>query len=520
MHNRYKLRLARITGVFILALAALAPVAQLGAAADGSGNQIYSPLVSVSNGNFPNCRLGVGSVAQGSIVNYNYKPLNIGWYIDWSVGLPAVDDLEYYPIIGVKQDTSITNTYLPSYHITPTLTLDPGGLGPIVQAHKGQTWIIGNEIDRVGPDQNATLPDMYSQVYHDAYEFIKGIDPTAKVAIGSVVEITPLRLQYLDMVLAAYRAKFGVSMPIDVWNIHLYILQEVATDWGAKIPPGINVMTGTLYTPPQSIDINVFRSQVVTMRSWMKSRGYQYTPLIITEFGALLPYWWLHGSYGISFSAMEKFNKDSIDYLSVITDTSMGYPLDGYRLVQQGALYSLNDDSTLDNGGEPDLRWGTYLFTSTNPYPLSVMGAYYRDQIASQYMHTVDLFPYSWSTSPGSIIITPGLTVSPVLNVLVGNSGNDYPMSMTTLISPVVQFVDVTSGTNDLVGIDILPPFTGCGNTSLAEVVWPNLSVGRHTMRIEVDPEGQVVESLKSNNVMTVSIVVGTYGVYLPLVMR
>jgi hypothetical protein len=506
MLKQYKSRLARITGVFIIALAALASVVQMGAA-DGSGYRIYLPLVSGGNGNFPNCRLGVG-VAQGSIANYNYKPLNIGWYTDWGVHLPAVDDLGYYPVIRVTQDKSITNTYLPSYHITPTLTFDPGGLGSIVQAHTGQTWIIGNEIDRVG--QNATLPDMYAQVYHDAYEFVKGIDPTAKVSIGSVIEITPLRLQYLDMVLAAYRAKFGVSMPIDVWNTHFYILREVANYWGASIPPGINVITGTLYTPPQNIDINIFKSQVMTLRTWMKSHGYQDRPLIVTEYGALMPLWWLD-DFGVTQSDMNNFNQQAANYMYTAIDPSLGYALDGYRLVQQSALYSLDDDTPYYN----DFSWGTFLFRSTSPYTLTSMGAFYRDHIATSILANVDLYPYRWATSPTPLIISPSSTITPLFSVSVVNAGNTYAP-----VSPTLRFFDVTDDPAILVGDAVLPPSEGCGSMSSASIIWPNLGVGVHQMRIVVDPDNQIIESLKTNNVMTATVLVGTQGVYLPLIER
>ncbi len=47
-------------------------------------------------------------------------------------------------------------------------------------------------------------------------------DPTAKIIAGSIVQATEIRLQYLDMVLEAYRTRYGVLMPVDVGAAQLH----------------------------------------------------------------------------------------------------------------------------------------------------------------------------------------------------------------------------------------------------------------------------------------------------------
>ena len=42
--------------------------------------------------------------------------------------------------------------------------------------------------------------------YHELYTLIKGADPTARLAIGGVIQATPLRLEYLTKVWNEYRA--------------------------------------------------------------------------------------------------------------------------------------------------------------------------------------------------------------------------------------------------------------------------------------------------------------------------
>ena len=46
------------------------------------------------------------------------------------------------------------------------------------------------------------------------------------MAIGGVSQVTPLRLDYLERVLAAYEKQYGQPMPVDVWNVHTFILRE------------------------------------------------------------------------------------------------------------------------------------------------------------------------------------------------------------------------------------------------------------------------------------------------------
>ena len=167
--------------------------------------------------------------------------------------------MEFYSTVGIHQDKS-GNNFLPTVSINPPLTMDANGLGPIIQANPGSVWILGNEIDRRG--QSETMPDKYAEAYHDTYQFIKGIDPTARIASGSIVEPTPLRLEYLDKILRYYRAKYGTPMPIDVWNIHMYILPELVGSWGAEVPTGSTVNQGRLYTAADNVNLNIFKSLI------------------------------------------------------------------------------------------------------------------------------------------------------------------------------------------------------------------------------------------------------------------
>lgn len=203
------------------------------------------------------------------------------------------------------------------------------------QAHPGLVWLIGNEPDVVWQD-NST-PDEYAAVYQAAYVALKAADPSSRIAIAGVSQPTPLRLQYLDRVLAAYQDQFGEAMPIDVWNVHNFILNEQRGSWGIDIPPGFDVDSGLLHTIDQHDDLKIFRQQIIAFRQWMAAHGYRDTELIVSEYGILMP-----PDYGFDTARVSDFMIRTFDYFSNAADNSIGNPGDGNRLVQRWCWFSLS----------------------------------------------------------------------------------------------------------------------------------------------------------------------------------
>jgi hypothetical protein len=267
-------------------------------------------------------RWGVG-VATGSIEHYNVEPLRLGWYVNWNANLDPArpGGIEYAQTLRLKGGG---------------LSADAGTIATIARANPGSLWLVGNEPDVKWQDN--VEPVTYARLYHEAYTAVKAADPTAQVAIGGVAQPTPLRMRYLDAVLTAYKEQFGEQTPVDVWNVHAFVLREERGSWGVDIPPGLPDDHGMLYEIDDGDNMGIFRQQIVDFRRWMAERGYQNRPLIVSEYGILMPV-----DYGFPPERVVAFLKASFDFFLTAADPASGYPEDGYRLVQRWCWYSLND---------------------------------------------------------------------------------------------------------------------------------------------------------------------------------
>ena len=262
------------------------------------------------------------SISTATDPEYWAQLLGSAWYIDWAVRTSAPPDhLEHWQMIRVHE-----NCITPSTEVIQT----------IASTFSGQVWIIGNEPDVIWQD-NVSAPT-YAVVYHDLYELIKSIDPTALIAVGGISQPTPLRLVYLDQVLHTYQEVFDEPMPVDWWTIHGYVLREEKGSWGVDIPPGINEVRGEIREVMDHGNIDLFKAQILSFRNWMAENGYQNSPLALTEFGILMPF-----TYGFPADLIAGYLEQTFLWLSQAQDDSTGYPDDGYHLVQKWAWFSISD---------------------------------------------------------------------------------------------------------------------------------------------------------------------------------
>ncbi len=302
-------------------------------------------------------RLGFG-VAVGQISGYpQISSLKAGWYLDWNVKRQPIrpNAMEYVQTIRVHQKLTCP-LYSANAHdrslcpyVTPyDYVIDPSyeEISAALLANLGTLWLIGNEMDRrdwPNGGQDEILPQTYAVAYHDLYYFIKGVDPTAKVAIGGVIQATPLRLEYLTKVWDAYKQNYSTStMPVDVWNVHNFILQERLNYHGASIPPGSTAVDGTVYLDAQHVDMAIFDGQIRAFRQWMKDRGQQEKPLIVSEYGVL----YRHIEQTDTAEEVQAFMVQTFDYFLYNRDCTLGYQADDCRLVQRWAWFSLDDVGT------------------------------------------------------------------------------------------------------------------------------------------------------------------------------
>jgi hypothetical protein len=268
------------------------------------------------------------SARAGFSISYSTDPfywaqlLGSGWYLDWSVQAEALKNgPEHWQMVRVHQDC-----------ISPS----PQTIREAATNLPGQVWIIGNEPDVIWQD-NVT-PARYAEQYHALYRLIKASDPTAKVAVGGIAQATPLRLQYLDQVLDTYQKLYHASLPADWWTVHGYVLREEQGSWGVEIPPGLDVTQGELYEVSDHGRLDLFESQLVAFRQWMKANGYQETPLALTEFGILMP-----NSYGFPPESIANYLYQTFTWLYNTRDEIIGYPDDVNHLVQKWAWFSISD---------------------------------------------------------------------------------------------------------------------------------------------------------------------------------
>lgn len=461
---------------------------------------------------YPNCRFGVG--AGPDINEYDVTALNLGWYVDWqSTQTPqSPAGLEYVQTIRVSQ-VGADGWALDS----PALDQ----LTATVQSNPGALWLVGNEPD--SPYQDDLVPEAYASAYHDLYYLIKGLDPAAQMAVGGIVQPTPLRFAYLDAVWDAYRQLYGEKMPVDVWNIHTFILRETAWghtpdpepcgpnhpipngQWGAYIPPGSAALEGELYCVRDLDDIDIFKQRIRAFRQWMADKGEREKPLIVTEYGVLFPEDYSdEDGRRLSADRVGAFMHKTFDFFLSETDPLIGYPYDGNRLVQRWAWFSLSANPN---------DWGGTLFDPTTKL-LRSLGTDFQAYTGGL-VPTVDLVVARAFAEP-AILWYEDATVTATLKAVVSNVGN-----ISTVLPITVTFYDGPPGEPDsspIGGVHVITSrLDGCAEYEIVETEWPGLLAGAHSFYVVVE---NADDDESSNNMSEGLVLVANSRAFLPLVIK
>lgn len=453
----------------------------------------------------PLCRVGVNLATEGvPISNIAVDPLRLSWYIDYTATISPTrpNGMEYTPVIRLRQTG-------PNSYATVQSTAQ---LQAAIASNPGADWIVGNEPDR-RKFQDDLEPHVYALAYHDMYELLKSEDPTAQVFAGAIVQPTPIRLQYLDMVLESYFEQFGVAMPVDGWAIHNFILNEASCEhfpatqcWGAEIPPGLDAAEGLRVQASDNDNLDLFKEQIVRFRQWMVNRGYADRPVYLSEYGVLMPDW-----LGFDDARVNKFMNSTFDYLLTATDPALGDPTDGGRLVQRMAWYSIGDN----------VNYNGYLFErdeSTEPYRISPMGENWVRYV-STITEQIDLYPMRLMVDP-PVLSASSTAITLTLKAQIANSGNTLAAH-----SSVVRFYDGDPDAGGVqIGADQTVALAGCGEDSEVTVQWPDMvfdgSVSGYQLYVSVDPANAVGETDETNNLKSQSLFIVSEQQFLPLVFK
>jgi len=435
----------------------------------------------------PNERIGVGvALAIADITHYDVSQLEAGWYSEWTTRAAPThpNGMDYVQLISTD-----SRLYPPDWD----------DLLVKIQSNPGSLWLIGNEMEATY--QENLTPEQYAPRYHDVYMFIKSVDPTAQVGIGGVILPSPLRLQWLDRVLQAYQTRYGVPMPIDVWTTHMQMVNEVSCSydpyncWGAEIPVGISANYGITMTTEDNARYDLFIQLVTAMRTWMNQRGFRNKPLIISEYGVLMPSTYLCAQCGehpeLGDAIVSSFMTRTFQYLLTATDPTIGYPPDGNRLVQRWMWYALNDRPYDFETGE---GFNGSLFDYHNlayPGTLTQFGQVFKDFVSALKVPYIDLAPAGLAAIPaggGTYTLTAGVT----------NLGNTSASNITVRL---YNGDPAAGGTQ--IGSDIMIASLGMRYSTPATVqfVWtPPSGVISQTLYVVVDPDNVIGESNKDNN--------------------
>jgi len=427
----------------------------------------------------PHQRIGYNVAGdQGTTISdYDAARLGAGWYHDYRARLdaPTPGGIRHVQMIHANINTArLAQTY-----------------GAIVDANPGDTWILGNEPDRYGQDERT--PAEYAVFYHDTYTFLKDRDPTSIVSPAGLVQPTPLRLRYLDMVLSTYQSRYGTLMPVDQWDMHNFILREDES-WGAGIPIGLDAFAheAVLYQPYQHGDIEIFKQQLRNMRQWMNDRGYRDVPLRISELGILLSPW-----HGYDHDAVRLFMVNAFDFMLTATDAQTGYPADGNRLVQEFAWFSLNYYAW-----EPINGYGTNgNFFDHDTAVIQSLGIAFEEYVKSKRIETIDLKVIDFRSDPLNLTTTSAATWEVDFLNQGGINAEDVEVRF--------WHGDPAAG-GQLLGSSptrarVEP---NCNSALTAEFVWVPPAAGQYKIYAQLVAANIDAEDNLSNNVATVNLTV------------
>jgi hypothetical protein len=490
--------MASLGVILLIALAVFAHNARRTAQAASAANLPEAPAQPDTSGAH-NCRYGIYALYTNQTAPW-LPTFGAGWYVNPGINpasTPPANHARFVHTLRMKNG-----------EFEPPLS----SIDSILAQNPGETWLVGNEIEVDNPSTgDGTYPWDYARVYHQAYHYIKERDPSAQVGIGGMSMATPGRLQYLDFAWDTYLQTYGVPMPVDVWNIHLYILNEskhfgnlqgdgkvaLGTDpaIAKKAPNGpasVECPKEEVYCRAEHDSIEIFAAQLRDLRAWMKNHGQQNKPLIITEFSQLFqPGNTDEFGEGWPPSRVIDYMQATLEFLENEKDPAIGYPADEYRLVQQWMWYSTVTEPGWSGHASDLLKQDYANYPPGAPGALTAVGEAYHNAIAARAV--------SVNLKAGAAATVTTNESSAQLSVGLRNTGN------TVVTQPVQVTFYADAALTNAIGTTVIDPVIhGCTwnqDSHTAAITWNNLAPGVYRYWAKVDSNNGIAEADESDNV-------------------
>lgn len=494
------------------------------------------------------CRNGLSSLS--SLEDQWLDYFKAGWTLNFGTSPASSSNLDslnstFTPMVRIKQNRDSNGNYLNSYYTIPSIA----SIRQTAQNYPGRLWFLGNEPDRVLV-QDDIYPQMFAVAFHDVAEAIKEEDPTALIAIAGLIQPTAGRLQYLDIVWDTYYSLYNEPMPVDVWNMHGYILAEKMPDgtvgparialgtdpalgvWGSDLTPtscnlqsNPNLHKDNIYCYAEHDSQPILRQHIINMRKWMKEHGQQDKPLVINEYGSLFTFWdfddpinpthcFLQDENGKCFTEPRVSNHmlASTAMFESFTDPALGYPADGYRMVQQWLWFTLFTDAT---GESSNLLVDNYTsFAVGDPNALTQVGETFKNIIDDEPLFT-NLKP---TNIPSLAAFRESGTATVTLTASIVNVGT---LDQTTPVN--ISFYSDSNLTQLIGTVSWNSLIRGCGLPNFGTTVsvpWQLSTPGVHKFWVQVDSANNIPESNESDNVAQGVVLVDPINSYLPIISR
>ena len=456
-----------------------------------------------------NCRYGAATVSDNQEMHW-FPEFGIGWYVNFNVQPHSIPPANYAEFVHtIRFNRTFDDIFYP---IWPPLTDD--GLGAKLDEYPGATWLVGNEMEVDHWTGEHLYPQEYATFYHDVYNYIKDRDPSAQVGIGSNSMSTPGRQQYLDLTWDYYQATYGVTLPVDIWNTHLYILAEsdiahgqgdgriaLGTDpsiakrayYAPYGSPQEECSKDEVYCRAEHDSLTIFTEQVVSLRTWMKAHGLQNKPLIISEYSQLyLPDYADEFGNGYPPSRVNAYMEATFDYLENAADPDIGYPADNNRLVQRWLWYPIYTPIEYQSGYVSNLLKDNFTdYPSGDIAAMTEIGLKYRAEVLPRETHV--------NLMAGNAASVTANNNNAVLKVGFRNNGTTY------INAPFdVTFYADADLTEAIGTATVDPVITGCHwhtDTHFASVTWTDLAAGVYPYYAKIDSANQIAEANENDNI-------------------